>query len=82
MCGIGNSKKLLTISGFEQDTYHTRLQSNVRVSDGLIIWMGGLKQEIRTEVRKKNPVEMDFRADTRMTVGLLAMQNVRSSEEC
>jgi len=43
--------------------------------------MGDLKQEIRTEVEQKNPVEMDFRGDTRMTVGVLYMQNVRSSQE-
>ena len=43
--------------------------------------MGGLKQEIRTEVRQKNPVEIDSRGDTRMTLGLLSMQNFRSSDE-
>jgi len=37
MRGIGNFRKLVTKSGFEQDTYHTRIQSNVRVSEGLLI---------------------------------------------
>ena len=41
---------------------------------------GRIKQEILTEVRQKNPVEMDCREDKWMTVGLPSVQNVRSSE--